>query len=84
MIGIARHRTLSWTAACSVVEQGVEEKTGHGRQDKSPDVRLGHVVGCIEGFGHWDRRACWRPHRKVQRIQHIERHRSFFRGYRSP
>src|SRR6266567_3242596 len=31
--------------------------TSRGWQDKSPDLRLGHVVGWIENFGHWGRAA---------------------------
>ena len=58
--------------------------TTAGRQDKSPDLRLGHVVGWIESFGHWGRGTRWRLFRKVQRIQRIERHRSPSYGCRRP
>jgi hypothetical protein len=84
MIQTVLHRNLSLVIACSDGMQWVRGDTSHGWQDKSPDLRRGHVVGWIESFRHWDRGTCWRPYRKVQRIQHIERHRSFFRGYRSP
>ena len=84
MIQIVLHRNLSLVIACSDGMQWVRGDTSHGWQDKSPDLRLGHVVGWIESFTHWGRGACWRLHRKVQRIQHIERHRPLFRGFRSP
>jgi len=84
MIQIVLNRIPSWVIACS---DGVQWKRGdasHGWQDKSPDVRVGHVVGWIESFVPWGRGACWRPYRKVQRIQHIKRHRSSFYGCRRP
>jgi len=84
MIQIVLHRSLLWVIACSDGMQWEPGDTSHGWQDKSPDVRLGHVVGWIESFVHWDRGACWRPYRKVQRIQHVERHRPSFCGRRSP
>jgi hypothetical protein len=84
MIQIALHRRLSLVIACSDGMQWERGDTSHGWQDKSPDVRLGHVVGWIESFVHWDRGASWRPHRKIQRIQHTERHRPSFCGCRSP
>lgn len=84
MIQIALHRNSSLVIGCSDGMQWERGDTSHGWQDKSPDVRLGHVVGWIEICGHWGRGACWRSHRKVQRIQHIERHRSSFHGFRRP
>jgi hypothetical protein len=78
MIGIARHRSLSWTAACSIVEQGVEEKTSHGRQGKSADVRRAHVVGWFGHFGHLKSQTCWLFRRKYQGIQRPERQTQFF------
>ena len=84
MIQIVLHRSLSLVIGCSDVMQWDRGDTSHGWQDKSPDLRLGHVVGWIEGFGHRGRAACWRTHRKVQRIQHIKRHRPSFHGFRRP
>jgi hypothetical protein len=84
MIQIVLHRSLSLVIACSDGMQWVRGDTSHGWQDKSPDIRLGHVVGWIESLGHWARGACWRSHRKVQRIQRFERHRSSFYGCRRP
>ena len=84
MIQIVLHRSLSLVIGCSDVMQWDRGDTSHGWQDKSPDVRPGHVVGGIESFGHWGRGACWRLHCKVQRIQRIERHRSSFYGCRRP
>ena len=81
MIQIVLHQSL--VIACSDGMQWERGDTSHGWQDKSPDVRLGHVVGRIEGFGHWSRAACWRLLRKVQRFQHIERRRPPFRGLQS-
>jgi hypothetical protein len=78
MIQIVLHRNLSLVIACSDGMPWVQGDTSHGWQDKSPDVRLGHVVGWIENFVHWSKGACWRLHRKVQRIQRAERHRSLF------
>ena len=83
MIQIVLHRNLSLVIACSDEMQWVRGDTSHGWQDKSPDIRLGHVVGWIEIFVHWSKGACWRLHRKVQRIQYLERHRPSFCGYRS-
>jgi hypothetical protein len=84
MIQTVLYRNLSLVIARSDGMQWVRGDTSHGWQDKSPDIRLWHVVGWIEGFGHWSRGACWRSHRKVQRIQRIERHRSSFYGCRRP
>jgi hypothetical protein len=78
------HRSQPRIVACSDVRLWEPGDTGHGWQDKSPDLRLGHVVGWIESFRHWGRGACWRSHRKVQRIQCVERHRSSFYGCRRP
>jgi hypothetical protein len=83
MIQIVLHRSLLLVIACSDGVQWERGDTSHGWQDKSPDLRPGHVVGWIENFGHWDRSACWRPHRKIQRIQRIKRHRPLFHGCRS-
>ena len=84
MIQIVLHRILSLVIACSDGMQWVRGDTSHGWQDKSPDLRLVHVVGWIESFGHWGRGTRWRLFRKVQRIQRIERHRSPFYGCRRP
>jgi len=84
MIQIVLHRNLSLVIGCSDGMRWVRGDTSHGWQDKSPDIRLGHVVGWIESFVSWGRGACWRPYHKVQRIQHIERHRSSFYGCRRP
>jgi hypothetical protein len=84
MIQIVLHRNLSLVIACSDGMQWVRGGTSHGWQDKSPDLRLGHVVGWIESFGHWCRGACWRLFRKSQRIQYIERRQPSFYGRRSP
>jgi hypothetical protein len=84
MIQIALHRSLSGIIARSDERQWKQGDTSHGWQDKSPDLRRGHVVGWIESFGHWDRGACWRSHRKVERIQRTQRHRSSFCGHLWP
>ena len=84
MIQIVLRRSLSLVIACSDGMQWVRGDTSHGWQDKSPDLRLGHVVGWIESFGHWGTGTRWRLFRKVQRIQRIERHRSWFYGCRRP
>jgi len=84
VIQIVLHRNLSLVVACSNGMQWERGDSSHGWQDKSPDFRLWHVVGWIESSVHWGRGACWRPYRKVQRIQHIERHRSSFYGFRRP
>jgi hypothetical protein len=55
----------------------------HGWQDKSPAVRLGHVVGWIECFVSLTADACWRTGHKAQRIQCYERHRLYFCGRRA-
>jgi hypothetical protein len=80
MSEIALRRRLSKAAAGQRGAIGEQWKTDRGWQDKSPDVRLWHVVGLIEGFAHWARGVCWRPDRKVQRIQRVERHRPSFCG----
>ena len=84
MIQIVLHRNLSLVIACSDGMRWVRGDTSHGWQDKSPDLRLGHVVGWIESFGHWGRGTRWRLFRKVQRIQRIERHRPPSYGFRRP
>jgi hypothetical protein len=84
MIQIVLHRSLSLVIACSAGMQWEWGDTSHGWQDKSPDIRPGHVVGWIESFVHWDTGACWRLFRKVQRIQRVERHRPPFYGCRRP
>jgi hypothetical protein len=81
---IGVHRNQWWEIACSNGMQWEGRETIRGWQDKSPDLRLGHVVGRIESFVHWGRAIYWRLRRKVQRIQHIERHRSSFYGCRRP
>jgi hypothetical protein len=78
MIQTVLRRNLSLVIAWSDGMQWVQGDTSHGWQDKSPDLRLGYVVGWIESFVPWGRGACWRPYRKVQRIQRIERHRLSF------
>jgi hypothetical protein len=78
MIQIVPHRNLSLVIACSDGMRWVRGDTSHGWQDKSADVRRTHVVGWIESFAHCDKSACWRPHRKVQRIQCLERRRPLF------
>jgi hypothetical protein len=75
MIQIVLHRNLSLVIVCSDGMRWVRGDSSHGWQDKSPDVRLGHVVGWIGIFGHWGRATCWRLFRNNQRIQRIERHR---------
>ena len=82
MIQTVLRGNLSLVIAWSDRMQWVRGDTSHGWQDKSPDLRLGHVAGWIEGFGHRGRAACWRTHRKVQRIQRIKSHRSSFYGCR--
>jgi hypothetical protein len=84
MIQTVLYRNLPLVIACSDGVGWARGDTSHGWQDKSPDLRLGHVAGWIEGFWLWGRTACWRRYRKVQRIQHIERHRSSFYGCRRP
>jgi hypothetical protein len=84
MIQIVLHRNLSLVIACSDGMQWVRGDTSHGWQDKSPDLRLGHVVGWIESFGHRGRAACRRLLRKAQRIQRVERRQPPFWGHRSP
>ena len=84
MIQTVLHRNSSLVIGFSDGMQWERGDTSHGWQDKSPDLRLGHVVGWIESFGHPGRGACWRSHRKVQRIQRIERHQSSFSGCRRP
>jgi hypothetical protein len=83
MIQIMLHRSLSLVIACFDGMEWERGETSHGWQDKSPDLRLGHVVGWIEIWGHWGRSCCWRCHRKVQRIQHLERRRLSFCWRRS-
>jgi hypothetical protein len=83
MIQIALHRGFSWIIARSDVRSWEPGDMGHGWQDKSPDVRLGHVVGLIEIFVPWGSDSCWRRYRKVQQIQYIERRRKLFFGCRS-
>jgi hypothetical protein len=83
MIQIVLHRNLSLVIACSDEMQWVRGDTSRGWQDKSPDIRSGHVVGWIENFVHWRRGACWRCRRKVQWIQRVERHRLSFCRRRS-
>ena len=78
MIQIVLHRNLSLVIACSDGMQWVRGDTSHGWQDKSPDLRPGHVVGWIEGLGHRGKATCWRLLRKVQRIQCPERRRPLF------
>lgn len=84
MIRIVLHRSLSWVFACSGGMRWERGDISDGWQDKSPDLRLGHVVGWIECFAPWGGIVCWRLNRKVQRIQRIKRHRLSFCGYRSP
>jgi hypothetical protein len=80
MIQIVLHRSLSFIIACSVVKQGERGDIDHGWQDKSPDLRRGHVVGWIECFSALTACACWRTGHKAQRIQCHERHRPCFSG----
>jgi hypothetical protein len=83
MIQTALDRSLSLVIAWSDGMHWERGDTIHGWQDKSPDLRLGHVIGWIESFVLWGGGSCWRPHRKVQRIQRVERHRPSFCGRRS-
>jgi hypothetical protein len=83
MIQIVLHRSLSWVIACSDEMQWVRGDIGHGWQDKSPDLRPGHVVGWIEGFVSRGTDTCWRPLHNVQRIQRAERRRLSFCARRS-
>lgn len=80
MIGIARHRSLSWTAACSVVGQGVEEKTSHGRQGKSAAFGRAHVVGWISCFWHLATSKCWRLRHIAEQFQFASRHHPISTG----
>ena len=48
MIQIVLHRSLSLVIACSDGMQWERGDTSHGWQDKSPDLRLGHVVGWLD------------------------------------
>lgn len=84
MIEIARHRSLSWNVARSDVRQAAQGDISHGWQDKSPDIRRGHVVGWIECFGHEANGAFWRSKHNVQWIQCSRRRRQHFRGRRAP
>lgn len=84
MIPIALHRTLSWVIACSDVRQWERGDTSHGWQDKSPDIRRGHVVGWSWYFGPEANGACWRSPHNVQWIQCPQRRRQHFRGRGAP
>jgi hypothetical protein len=84
MTRIAPLRSPSWIVACSDVRLWEPGDTDHGWQDKSPDIRRGHVVGWIENFVHWGKGACWRLLRKVQRIQCLERRQPLFCKCQSP
>ena len=80
MIEIALHRSLSWTAACSVVGQGVDEKTSHRRQGKSAAFGRAHVVGWISCFRHLAANKCWRLRQIAERFQFTPRHRPISTG----
>jgi hypothetical protein len=84
MIQIALHRNLAGHIARSDVRPWELGDRGHGWQDKSPDLRRGHVVGWIECFAHSTESTCWRSGHKAQRIQCIKRRRQHFRGRRAP
>jgi hypothetical protein len=84
MIQIVLYRNLSLVIAWSDGMQWVRGDTSHGWQDKSPDLRRGHVVGWIECFAHSTESTCWRSGHKAQRIQCIKRRRQHFRGRRAP
>jgi len=80
MIQIVLHRSLSLVIACSVVRQWKQGDIDHGWQDKSPDLRRGHVVGWIECFASSAGDSCWRSDHNAQRNQYRERHRPRFCG----
>lgn len=50
MIKIASDRTPSGIIACGTVKRREQREMSRGWQDKSPNIRRGHVVGWIEGF----------------------------------
>jgi hypothetical protein len=74
MTQIVLHRSLSLVIACSVVRQWEQGEFDHRWQDKSPDLRRGHVVGWIECFVPLTTCACWRTGHNAQRNQCRERH----------
>ena len=80
MIGIALHRSLSWTVACSVLGQLVEENTIHGRQGKSAAFGRAHVVGWISCFCRLATNLRWRFYHFPQRFQLSRRHRYISKG----
>jgi hypothetical protein len=66
------------------VAEGLPRNPTHGRQDKSADLRLAHVVGWVGFFGISAQCACWRFCRKGQRFQRPERRRRHFPGRAQP
>jgi hypothetical protein len=84
MIQTVLLRNLSFVIACSDGVRWVRGGTSHGWQDKSPDLRPGHVLGWIGILVQWGAAACRRLLRKAQRIQRVERRQPSFWGHRSP
>jgi hypothetical protein len=84
MIQVVLHRGLSLVIAYSDGMQWEREETSHGWQDKSPDLRRGHVVGWSRYFSHEVNGACWRSRHNVQSIQCPQSRRQQFRGRRAP
>jgi hypothetical protein len=84
MSEIGLHRSLAGLGAFLSVGQGVQGNTTNGRQDKSADLGLAHVVGRVRFFGDWTNRAYWRLRHKVQGIQRTERRHPPFGGLLLP
>ena len=69
---------MLWRALAEIarVAGGQPRNATHGRQDKSADCGLAHVVGKIEEFINVANTGCWRFRQIMQEFQSFERHRS--------
>jgi hypothetical protein len=84
MTRVVLYRGVAGSSAGLRVGQGLERNTTNGRQDKSADLGLAHVVGRVRFFGDWTNRAYWRLRHKVQGIQRTERRHAPFGGLLLP
>jgi hypothetical protein len=71
----AFHRSASCHIADLRVKEGVQGNTSHGRQDKSADPGLAHVVGWVDVFSHFVQQRCRRSGPKCQANQRRQRRR---------
>ena len=75
MTSLARHHAGEGFGGGLKVAGRQPRNPTHGRQDKSADRGLAHVVGKIEEFTNVTNTGCWRSRQIMQAFQQPERHR---------